>query len=201
MLMMESPPMAKKLSSNPRGQGAGPAARWRQGSLQRQCAGRCRRLLLQSTVGARGSRQGFAVDLAVGCQGQGLQPDKGAGDHVVGQAVVQIAAQVGVLVTQDDIGDQAFVARRILACEHDSGLDGGMLAEQGFNLAEFDAEAAELDLVVDAAEELDVAIGQEAHEVTGLVEAARGKGVGNKLLSGQVWAIEVATRQAIATDV
>jgi hypothetical protein len=59
----------------------------------------------------------------------------------------------------DEIGDEAFVSGDIFACEDDGGLDAGMLKEIVFDLSEFDAEAAYLDLMVDASEELDVAIG------------------------------------------
>ena len=48
-----------------------------------------------------------------------------------------------------------------------------MGAQGGLDLAEFDAEAAQLDLVVDAAEELELAVGPAADEVAGAVEARR----------------------------
>ena len=52
----------------------------------------------------------------------------------------------------DDVGDQAFVAWVVFSGE-DGGLgDGGVAGEGGFDFAEFDAEAADLDLVVGAAE-------------------------------------------------
>ena len=45
-----------------------------------------------------------------------------------------------------------------------------MAGEGGLHLAELDAEAADLDLVVDASEELEVAVGQEPCEVAGAEE-------------------------------
>ena len=104
-------------------------------------------------------------------------------------------------LTGNEIGDELFVAGLVFAGEHDSILDGGVLAQHGFDLAEFDAEAAELDLVVDAAEEFDVAVGQPAHEVTGLVEAAWTEGIGDELLGSEFGAIQVAACQAGAAGI
>ncbi len=53
-------------------------------------------------------------------------------------------------------------------------IDGWCGAEEGFDLAELDAVAADLDLVVEAAEEFDVAGGEAAGEVAGAVEALAG---------------------------
>ena len=58
----------------------------------------------------------------------------------------------------DDVGDQALVGGGVLARDHDGVRDGGVLAQHGFDLAELDAEAADLDLIVDAAEVLEVAV-------------------------------------------
>src|SRR6185436_5954794 len=74
----------------------------------------------------------------------------------------------------DDIGDEAFVAGPVLAGEHGGFAHGGMLGEAGLDLPELDAEAADLDLLVVAAEEVEVAVGPIAGEVAGLVEAVAG---------------------------
>ena len=50
-----------------------------------------------------------------------------------------------------------------------------MLGKGGFDFAEFDAEAAEFDLLVFAAEELDGAVGPVAAEVAGIVEPLAGE--------------------------
>ena len=51
------------------------------------------------------------------------------------------------------------------------GADSGVRAERRLDFAQFDAEAAQFDLMVRATEELNVAVRQEASEVAGAVEA------------------------------
>ncbi len=52
----------------------------------------------------------------------------------------------------------------------------GQRAQRGLDLAELDAEPADLHLLVDAAEVLDAAVGAEAREVAGAVQARAGLG-------------------------
>src|SRR3982074_911595 len=73
---------------------------------------------------------------------------------------------------RDDIADEALVAGRVLTGD-DRGLgDGLMLAERGLDLAGLDAEAADLDLMVGTAEEMQRALGPPARPVAGAVHAA-----------------------------
>ena len=83
-------------------------------------------------------------------------------------------------------------------------LDAGVQAQLLLDFAQLDAEAANLHLVVDAAQVLDAAVGQEAREVTRLVEAgtrAGAEGVGQVDAGGELGAVEVAAAQALAGDV
>ena len=48
---------------------------------------------------------------------------------------------------------------------------GGVPAQHGLDLAELDAESAQLHLLIDAPHEHDVAVGQVAGEVAGAVHA------------------------------
>ena len=103
----------------------------------------------------------------------------------------------------DDVGDEAAVAGAVFA-EGDGGVgDGGVLAQDGFDFAGFDAVAAELDLVVDASEEFEVAVGAVADEVAGAVEALRRvvEGVGDEAFGGEFGAVEIAAGEAGAADV
>src|ERR1044071_1350863 len=78
------------------------------------------------------------------------------------------------------------------------------VGEGGLALAGLDAEAAELDLVVEAAEELEVAVGAPADQVAGAVEAAVGVGaerVGDELLGRRGGVVEVAAGDAVAAGV
>ena len=78
-----------------------------------------------------------------------------------------------------------------------------MRLEHRFDLARFDAEAADLDLVVDPAEELDGAVGRPAGPVAGAVQAGAGRavGVGDEPRGGQARLAEVAAGQAGAAEV
>src|SRR6185295_7578045 len=81
--------------------------------------------------------------------------------------------------------------------------------ERRLDLAELDAEAAHLDLVVGAAQVLDAAGWQIAAEVAALVEprapgsrsaGSAGKRIGDEARRGQLGAPEVAERDAGAAD-
>src|SRR5205823_8003136 len=72
------------------------------------------------------------------------------------------------------------------------------------DLPQLDPEAAQLDLVVEPAEELDRPVGPVAGEVARLVQAGTrraGEGILDKTLRRQLRAVAVATGQAGATDV
>ena len=103
----------------------------------------------------------------------------------------------------DDIGDQALVAGRSSRAITDGLRDAGVLAERGLDLAELDAEAADLDLVVDAAEELERAVGPPAREVAGAVQPLPGapNGSATKRSAVRPGRSQIAARQAAAADV
>ena len=73
----------------------------------------------------------------------------------------------------------------VVAGDDDRLHDVGVAVEHGLDLAELDAVAADLDLVVGAAGELDVAVGVDAHDVAGGVDAAHARAV-DEPLGGQL---------------
>ena len=75
-----------------------------------------------------------------------------------------------------------------------------MLVQCGFNLAQLDAEASQLNLVIQPSEKLDVPIRKVAHLIARLVEPPE-LGMGDESLRCQLRAVEVAPRQLNATDV
>ena len=152
-------------------------------------------------------RQGFAVEFAVGGQRQAVQHDEGAGDHVVGQLLLQRLAQdAGLqlfLPCPDDVGDQAFVARFVFARDDDGFLYGCLAVQGGFDFAQLDAEAPHLDLVVDASQVVDVAVGQVARQVSCSVHPFAGFlgiRVGDEFLGGAPWAVVIAPCHTTAAD-
>ncbi len=80
---------------------------------------------------------------------------------------------------------------------------GGVRGEGVLDLARFDAEAADLDLVVGAAEVVDPSVRAPARQVTGAVHAfARGAvGAADEALGGQAGLCEVAAGQARSGEV
>ena len=73
----------------------------------------------------------------------------------------------------DDVGDQALVPGRVLARDHRDLADRGVLGDAGFDFAQLDAKAADLHLLVDAPEVLDVAVREAARQIAGAVQARR----------------------------
>ena len=73
----------------------------------------------------------------------------------------------------DQVGGQPLLAGLVFVGKNHVLLNGGMLLNYGFDLRGFDAEAANLNLVIDPSHKLDVAIGQEACQVAGAIESSR----------------------------
>ena len=102
-------------------------------------------------------------------------------------------------VVEDDVGDEPGVAA-VVAGDDDGLHDVGMAVEHRLDLAELDAVTADLDLVVGAAGELDVAGRVDPHDVAGGVHAAHAGAV-DEALGGQLGPVVVAAGDALAADV
>ena len=79
-----------------------------------------------------------------------------------------------------------------------------MSRKDGFDLAQLDAEAADLHLIVDATDELDLAVGAPAREISRAVHERPGlamEWIRKEALGGELGPIEVAARYPDATDV
>src|ERR1051325_10591499 len=77
-----------------------------------------------------------------------------------------------------------------------------MSAQRRFDFTKFDSEAANLYLIVGAAEEFDVAVGQQAPEIAGFVKPlASTKRICNESLLRQISPMQIATRKANAANV
>ncbi len=102
-----------------------------------------------------------------------------SGTMYSGRRAAEAAAQVARCGSAspaacDDVGHQLAGPRRaLLARRRRPRARPSMRLEGGLDLAQLDAEAADLDLEVAAAQELDVAVGQVARQVAGPVEAGR----------------------------
>ncbi len=164
-----------------------------------------RRLALAAFLAAQRHRQGPPVDLAVGGERQPREPHQVGRNHVVRQLLPQRGQNHGVVrrfLAGGEVGDQPGLARRVLAQQH-QGLGHSFDRQQvGLDLGGFDAEAAQLDLVVDPAEELQLeALRPHPHQVAGQVEPlAVAAGKRHETLRGLGRPAEVAVRQADAAE-
>lgn len=154
--------------------------------------------------GVVGGGEGFAVEFAVGGERECVDQDEGGWDHEVGQSACGVVAQVvGVEVgLRDEVGDEAFVAGGVLA-----GLDDGaghveVVGQYGLDLAGFDAEAADLQLVVGTFQVFELSVGAPADEVAGAVHALTGaERAGHEPFRGHPRTVEVAAGNADPRDI
>ena len=100
------------------------------------------------------------------------------------------------------VPDEALAEIRQLADHHDRLTHAGVDGDRGGDFAEFDPEAADLDLLVGAADEFDVAVGVAAGEITRPVEPAAGRErIRDEPLGGQPRPAVIALRDMRSTDV
>jgi hypothetical protein len=153
-------------------------------------------------------RQRLAVNLPVRVERECVEEHEGGRDHVLGQGGPEELPQLrgrrrGRALGADDVGREPLVARP-LAARHDHAVTHLRVPpERRLDLAEFDAEAANLDLMVYATEELKLAARRPAREVAGAVEPPARlirERVGHELLGRQPRPVEVAAREALAAD-
>ena len=156
--------------------------------------------------------QGLAVGLARGDARHRRQPFEVRWHHVGrqqrGQRVAQCLGQRrgvgrGSVAAWHQVGDQ--VVNAVLGPQqHGRRADAGLLRQHRLDLAELDAEAADLHLVVRAPQALHLAGGVDAGQVTSAVQArvvgAFGPGVGQELARRQLRAAQVALGHARAGD-
>ncbi len=164
--------------------------------------------------GEVGRRKGTAVELAVGGDREGRHLDEGGGDHVLGQGGRQVGAECGRvdgpaiahrnIATHDRAATADHVRNQALSLREHGGVgDRRVPGEGGLDLAEFDPEAPDLDLVVGAAEEFEYAVASPAGQVAGAVHtrARPAERVGDEAFAGQRGAAEVAARELASGQV
>ena len=154
-------------------------------------------------------RQRAAVDFAIRLQRNRRQADERGRHHVVRQRLHQMRAQflrgqLDEVVRGGVVGaierDEVLLAGIPL---RDDGavVDLGVLLEPGFDLAHLDAEAADLDLRVDAAQILQRASVLPPRQVAGLIHAGAGRErVVDELLPRQVRTMQIATGESITRE-
>src|SRR6185295_15816555 len=113
--------------------------------------------------------------LAVRRERQRIEHDDGARHHVLGKYGAERGADgVGVEIRGRDVGDETLVAAAVVLTRDDDALaDAGLSRERSLDVAELDAEAAHLHLMISAADVLDLAVGQPADDVARAIDAPR----------------------------
>ena len=125
-----------------------------------------------------------------------------------GSGLPEVVAQGGGgergVVVGDEIGDEARVPGGVLAQGGDGVANTGVLFEGRFDLAELDADAADLHLLVEAAQVEQGAIGARADAIAGLVEARAGlsaEGVRHERRRRQLRPVQIAAGEARPADI
>ncbi|MNO91049.1 hypothetical protein D3C76_825880 [compost metagenome] len=151
-----------------------------------------------------GRRQSLAVELAVGGHRQGVQRHQVGGHHVFRQAVEQPGLEglrplrIGVGVFQHQIRHQMLAALH----QHHGLTHQRMLHQPGFDFPQFDAQATQFDLMVEAPEVFDHPIGALPHAVAGAVQARTVmEGARHKTLGAERRTPVITARQPGATEV
>ena len=153
-----------------------------------------------------GRRQRPAVQLAIRGDRQRGQRDVRAGDHVLGEALEQEGPQLagggGGTRGGHEVRHQPPVAGPVLAHHHHRVPHAGVAEEGRLDLPRLDSEAAHLDLLIDAAEELHTAVRPEAGAVARAVEAVSrtAERVGDEALGGERGPPEIAAGDPRAAD-
>ena len=153
---------------------------------------------------ASGLRESFPVDLQIWSQWELIQHDEMSRDHEFRQRLADVRAKLVIrnrLIFEFQISDDAGVARSILADDDHCLADVREQGDTVFDFTKFDTITADFDLVVRATNEMDLAIGANAHQVAGSVHPASGhKGVGQEPFGCQIRTIVVPAGHPITAN-
>ena len=147
--------------------------------------------------------------LPPGVRGKGRQRDEPGRHHVIGQMVLQVVAQRlggggSIVPVGDDISDQPRSRRRSANAATAASRTAGVAHQGRLDLAQLDAVAAHLHLLVEPSQELEAAVGHPAAAVARPVEPGPGRGgerVGKEALGRQDRVVQVAAGQPRPADV
>ncbi len=156
---------------------------------------RCRGCPSGGRGGEVGGGEGPPVDLAARGERERVERDDGGREHVGGQRLGGEGAQFGLVErpVRYDVGDEPGAGGAVVVDRHGRGEDPGVAREDVLDLAGFDAEAADLDLVVGAAEVFESSVAGAADQVAGAVHPLpRRERVGDEPFGGERRAAEVA---------
>ncbi len=163
----------------------------------------CGRTRLGHRPGVTGEQR-LAVRFAVRGHGNPVNQVHQIRHHVFRQAGFdEIAHRFPVQPLRHHKGYQLGIVRAGILDQHHRIVDRRMVPERALDLAELDAESAQLDLRIKTAEQFDLAIAEETRLVARAVEPRVGlvrKRVADELFGRQIGAVEIAPGQADTAD-
>ena len=149
-------------------------------------------------------RQAAAVHLAVDGQRQRGEAHERRRHHRLRQLRLQIGAQrAGDLLVCRHPGDQPLVAGRLFTRQHHGLAHRRVGPQHRLDLSQLDPEAADLHLVIDPAQILQLTCRGEPHQVPRAIQASpgnRSEGVRDEAGGGQRRTVEIAAGQPRASD-
>ena len=114
-------------------------------------------------------RQILAIYFAVWGEGKFLQSNEGTGNHVLRQFVFDMGSQLGSAAIlshdRDDIGHEPLIGRSIFPCHNHCLLHRRVLRQNSFNLSQFNAKAAHLDLKIRPPQKLHIPVWKIARQI------------------------------------
>ena len=155
-----------------------------------------------------GNRQGSAVELSVGSHRQFVENDHDRRNHVRGQSRARERDDgLGIhslsVVGRHDVSDDPCGASVTFERGHHGMCNAGIASQNCLDLAEFDAESANLDLEIASTLVLEFAVLVPPGEVAGSVHpcARTARGIGHESFGGRAGAVSVTAGESVAADV
>src|SRR5262249_32118022 len=148
-----------------------------------------------------------AIDLSVGRERHLVEEDECRWHHVLGHLVLQVTAKISRPLiarrVQDEVGDQALVARVVLPDGHDRFAYRQVLSERRLDVSQHDPKPANLALLIATSEKFDAPVWQIARQIAGRVKAPvrLPKRIGDEFFLGEIFSPEIPTRESISADV
>ena len=99
---------------------------------------------------------------------------------------------------------QTMLARPLRASDDHSLPNGGMGSQRRLDFTQFNTKAPDLDLMIEPAEEFEVAVRPIARQVAGFIKAGAwfaAEGIGDELLGGEFGAVQISASEARAANV
>src|SRR5262249_5018853 len=119
-------------------------------------------------------RQCIAIDLSIARQWQLVEENKCGRHHEIGQPLLQVITQLADgerrVSFSDHVSHQLLIPKRICSCRHHALAHKLVGRQDGLDFTELDAKATDFYLVIDAPQELDLAVRQMARKISGSIQ-------------------------------